>query len=204
MRSDLTSEAVVASESPFSFVVRTSDFFWKFLIFSESNGMIFSETKQIFHNEGYGSLQGHQKGPYQKISPSNGRHRSIRSVPCSCWKVPIQLYLTSVLFRLRTHISISYHHPPSITATTPRRHERLRRPSRHHRRCGREVKRRRFCLPGERATCCSAAAAAAAGAATERELNKDSNDLAGESATVPARLRVRGKGYLECILSTDL
>ena len=43
----MTSEAVVASESLFLFVVRTFDFFWKFLIFSESNGMIFSETKQL-------------------------------------------------------------------------------------------------------------------------------------------------------------
>ena len=31
LRSDLTSEAVVASESPFSFVVRTSDFFLEVL-----------------------------------------------------------------------------------------------------------------------------------------------------------------------------
>ena len=91
MRSDLTSEAVVASEAKILFVVRTSKFcpvsvlwnLWKFLIFSEANGMIFSETKQFFHNE---CLRGCFEASEAKKSPPaislSVCRRSIRSVPC--------------------------------------------------------------------------------------------------------------------------
>ena len=85
---NLTSEAVVASDSPFLFVVRTSDFspvslFWKFLTFSETNGMIFSETNQFFCNEGLrGCFEASEaKKPPPAIS-LNVRRRYIRSVPC--------------------------------------------------------------------------------------------------------------------------
>ena len=98
LRSDLTSEAVVASESPFLFVVRTSDFspvsvFWKFLIFSETNGMIFSETNQFFHNE---CLRGCFEASEAKKSPPaislNVRRRYIRSVPCY-FNIPPSVFL---------------------------------------------------------------------------------------------------------------